>query len=51
MQSNGQYERVESTALAEEDRAENSEVPKIQRESIRAVKENIGIASSKTPSA
>jgi hypothetical protein len=51
MQSNGQCERLESTALAEKDRAENSEVPKIQRESIRAVKENIGIASSKTPSA
>jgi hypothetical protein len=51
MQSNGQCENVESTALAKEDRAENSEVPKFQRESIRAVKEDIDIANSKTPSA
>jgi len=35
MQSSGQYDNVESTALAKEDRADNSDVPKIQRESIR----------------
>jgi hypothetical protein len=51
MQSSGQYDNVESTALAKEDRAENSEVPKFQRDSIRASKESIDIASSKTPSA
>jgi hypothetical protein len=35
MQLSGQYDNVESTALAKEDRADNSDVPKIQRESIR----------------
>ena len=34
-QSSDQYDNVESTALAKEDRADNSDVPKIQRESIR----------------
>ena len=41
MQSSGQYEIVESTALAKEDRADNSDVPKIQRESIRTKKERL----------
>ena len=31
MQLSGQYDNVESTALAEEDRADNSDVPKIRR--------------------
>ena len=35
MQSSGQCDGAESTALAAEDRAEDSEVPKFQRESIR----------------
>src|SRR6204780_895485 len=41
MQSNGQYDNVESTALAKEDRADNSDVPKIQRESIRTRRERL----------
>jgi DNA-binding NtrC family response regulator len=41
MQSSGQYDNVESTALAKEDRADNSEVPKIQRESIRTRRERL----------
>jgi len=41
MQSSGQYDNVESTALAEEDRADNSDVPKIQRESIRTRRERL----------
>jgi hypothetical protein len=36
MQLSGQYDNVEFTALAREDCADNSDVPKIQRESIRA---------------
>ena len=48
MQSNGQCESVESTALAKEDRAENSEVPKFQRDSIRASKESIPTATNWT---
>jgi hypothetical protein len=39
MQSSGQYDNVESTALAKEDRADNSDVPKIQRESIKTRRE------------
>jgi hypothetical protein len=41
MQSSGQYENAESTALAKEDRADNSDVPKIQRESIRTRRERL----------
>jgi integrase len=41
MQSSGQYDNVESTALAKEDRADNSDVPKIQRESIRTRRERL----------
>jgi hypothetical protein len=41
MQSGGQYDDVESTALAKEDRADNSDVPKIQRESIRTRRERL----------
>ena len=41
MQSSGQYDNVESTALAKEDRADNSDVPKIQRESIRTRREKL----------
>jgi hypothetical protein len=41
MQSSGQYDNVESTALAKEDRADNSDVPKIQRESIRTRRESL----------
>ena len=48
MQSSGQYDNVESTALANEDRAENSDVPKIQRESIRTRRELSLFLSSET---
>jgi hypothetical protein len=41
MQSSGQYDNVESTALAKGDRADNSDVPKIQRESIRTRRERL----------
>jgi hypothetical protein len=41
MQSSGQYDNVDSTALAKEDRADNSDVPKIQRESIRTRRERL----------
>jgi hypothetical protein len=41
MQLSGQYDNVESTALAKEDRADNSDVPKIQRESIRTRRERL----------
>ena len=41
MQSSGQYDNVESTALAKEDRADNSDVPKIQKESIRTRRERL----------
>jgi hypothetical protein len=41
MQSSVQYDNVESTALAKEDRADNSDVPKIQRESIRTRRERL----------
>src|ERR1700722_188049 len=41
MQLSGQYDNVESTALAKEDRADNSDVPKIQRESIRTRRESL----------
>jgi hypothetical protein len=41
MQSSGQNDNVESTALAKEDRADNSDVPKIQRESIRTRRERL----------
>jgi hypothetical protein len=41
MQSSDQYDNVESTALAKEDRADNSDVPKIQRESIRTRRERL----------
>ena len=41
MQSSGQHDNVESTALAKEDRADNSDVPKIQRESIRTRRERL----------
>jgi len=41
MQSSGQHDNVESTALAKEDRSDNSDVPKIQRESIRTRRERL----------
>src|ERR1700678_3675463 len=41
MQSSGQYDNVESTALTKENRADNSDVPKIQRESIRTGRERL----------
>ena len=41
MQSSGQHDNVEFTALAKEDRADNSDVPKIQRESIRTRRERL----------
>jgi hypothetical protein len=41
MQSSGQYDNVESTALAKEEPADNSDVPKIQRESIRTRRERL----------
>src|SRR5271170_5941507 len=41
MQLSGQYDNVESTALAKEDGADNSDVPKIQRESIRTRRERL----------
>jgi integrase len=41
MQLSGQYDNVESTALAREDRADNSDVPNIQRESIRTRRERL----------
>jgi hypothetical protein len=41
MQSSGQYDNVESTALAKEERADNSDVPKIQRESFRTRRERL----------
>jgi hypothetical protein len=45
MQSSGQYDSVQFTALAAEDRAENSEVPKFQRESIRTPKNSFALWS------
>ena len=45
MQLSGQYDNVESTALAKEDRADNSDVPKIQRESIRTRRERLAASS------
>jgi hypothetical protein len=41
MQSSGQYDSVEFTALSAEDRVENSEVPKFRRESIRTLKADL----------
>jgi hypothetical protein len=42
MQSEGQSHCVEFTVFAKEDRAETSDMPKIQRESIRTRREGLG---------
>src|ERR1700677_5011531 len=43
VQSSGQRDCVESTALAAEDRAEDSEVPKFQREPIRTRRSRLSL--------